>query len=87
MEKDKKNAAKLNANWYRLQIGQERKEPPEFSNPPRTSSESKPLPRNTTNILGNIVSLIYEFFLKKRRFNECYLLSQFHEHFSVISMS
>lgn len=45
MEEDKKNAAKLNAlvkmvpstDWP------ERKEPPEFSNPPRASNKTKPV--------------------------------------------
>lgn len=43
MEEDKKNAAKLNALVQMVPSTDwpERKEPPEFSNPPRTNVKSK----------------------------------------------
>jgi len=45
VEEDKKNAAKLNALVQMVPSTDwpERKEPPEFSNPPRTSNKSKPV--------------------------------------------
>lgn len=45
VEEDKKNAAKLNALVQMVPSTDwpERKEPPEFSNPPRTSNKSKPI--------------------------------------------
>lgn len=44
VEEDKKNAAKLNALVQMVPSTDwpERKEPPEFSNPPRTNNKSKP---------------------------------------------
>lgn len=44
VEEDKKKAAKLNALVQMVPSTDwpERKEPPEFSNPPRTSNKSKP---------------------------------------------
>ncbi|EFN60917.1 hypothetical protein EAG_06028 [Camponotus floridanus] len=58
VEEDKKNAAKLNALVQMVPSTDwpERKEPPEFSNPPRTNNKSKPAKEHHEHIQHHSVS-------------------------------